>query len=84
MTNPQSIEEKIVRDANYIEVLGALGIAKAFTTSGANGQAIEETADIFEHQHLDKVIFQTPAGKRLADEGKRCTKEFLARLRNEW
>jgi uncharacterized protein len=84
LSNPQSLEEKIVHDANYVETLGAFGIAKAFTTGGAKGQSLEETADRFEHQYLDKVIFHTAVGKRLAEERKHYTKEFLARLRNEW
>lgn len=84
LTNPRSVEEKIVHDANYIEILGAFGIAKAFITGGAKGQTIEETAHTFEYQYLDKVIFQTPVGKRLADERKEYTKEFLIRLQNEW
>lgn len=84
LTNPQSIEEKIVHDANYIEILGAFGIAKAFTTGGANGQSLEETVNIFENQYLDKVVLQTSVGKRLAEERKNYTKEFLIRLRNEW
>jgi uncharacterized protein len=64
--------------------LGAFGIAKAFTTGGAKGQSIEETASIFEQQYLDKVIFQTPVGKQMADERKNYTKEFLMRLHTEW
>lgn len=84
LSNPQSIEEKIDHEANCVETLGAFGIAKAFTTGGAKGQSIEETVNIFEHQHLDKVVFQTPAGKQLAGERKTYTKEFLRRLRDEW
>ena len=84
LARPETVEEKIVHDANYLELLGAFGIAKAFTTGGAQGQLIEESADIFEHQYLDKVEFQTPTGKRLAEEGREFAKEFLKRLRKEW
>ena len=84
LTKPVTVEEKIVHDANYLELLGAFGIAKAFTTGGARGQLIEESADIFEHQYLDKVEFQTPNGRRLAKEGREYAKEFLQRLRREW
>lgn len=84
LAQPQKIEEKIVHDANYLELLGAFGIAKAFTTGGARGQLIEESADIFEHQYLDKVEFQTPTGKRLAQEGREYAKAFLKRLQTEW
>lgn len=84
LRSPQSPEEKIVHDANYVEVLGAFGIAKAFTTGGAKGQSLLETANIFEHQYLDKVIFQTPMGRQLAQARKKYTKDFLHRLRNEF
>ena len=83
LTDPQTSEERIVHDANYVELLGAFGIAKSFTTGGARGQSLRETADIFEHQYLDKVVFQTPAGQRLAEEGRAYAKRFIARLRSE-
>jgi uncharacterized protein len=84
LARPQTVEEKIIHDANYLELLGALGIAKAFTTGGARDQLLEESTDIFEHQYLDKVEFQTPTGKQLAEEGRVYAKEFLKRLRTEW
>lgn len=83
LTNPLSVKEQVVHDANYAELLGAFGIAKAFTKGGAEGQSFEETADIFEHQYLDKIEFRTPAGKRLSDEGRQYVKEFLSCLRDE-
>ena len=81
--DPQTIEEAIVHDANYIELLGAFGIAKAFTTGGARGQTYEETSDIFEYRYLDKISFVTPVGKRIAKEKRAYTKEFMRQLRSE-
>jgi uncharacterized protein len=49
LKNPQTIEEEIICDANSLELLGAFGIAKAFTTGGARGQSYEETVEIFEN-----------------------------------
>ena len=83
LKDPQTVEEAIVHDANYIELLGAFGIAKAFTTGGARGQTYEETSDIFEYRYLDKVSFVTPVGKRIAEEKRSYTKEFLRQLRSE-
>ena len=80
---PQTIEEKIVHDANYLELLGGFGIAKAFTTGGARKQTYEKTADIFEYQYLNKVEFLTPVGKRIAKEKRTYTKEFMKQLRSE-
>jgi hypothetical protein len=83
ISNPQTIEEKIVCDANMMGRLGTFGIAKAYTTGGARGQSIKETADIFEYKNLDKTEFLTPAGQRLAEEGIAYGKAFLMRLRSE-
>jgi len=84
LRSPETIEEKIVHDANYLGLLGALGIAKAFTSGGARGQTFEETVEIYESCWLDRVEFLTPAGQRLAEEGRAYVKAFLGRLRSEW
>ena len=81
--DPQSMEEKLVHDANNLERLGAFGIAKAFTTGGARGQTYEETSDIFEYQFLDETKFYTPVANQHAQEGKKYAKEFMRKLRNE-
>ena len=77
---------KIVQDANYVELLGVFGVAKAFLTGGARGQSLEETARRQRglYQYLDKVRFRTPVGRRLAQEGREYAKRFLERLRREW
>ena len=81
LEDPQIIEEKIVHDANYLELLGAFGIAKAFTTGGARKQSYEQTADIFEYRYLDKVEFLTSVGKRIAKEKRTYTIAFLVLMR---
>lgn len=65
LEDPRTPEAMIVHDANYVEVLGALGIAKAFTTGGARGQTYETTVNIFEN-NLNRAVFHTPEGIRLA------------------
>jgi uncharacterized protein len=82
LTAPVTVEERIVHDANAVEVLGAFGIAKAFTTGGARGQSYEQTVELYEG-FLDRATFVTPAGQALAREGRACAKEFLRRLRAE-
>jgi uncharacterized protein len=82
LENPRTPEEMIIHDANYVEVLGAFGIAKAFTTGGARGQTYETTANIFEN-NLNRVVFFTPEGKRLAKERKSYSQDFLKRLHKE-
>jgi uncharacterized protein len=60
--DPKTPEEYVVHDANAVELLGAMGIAKAFTTGGARGQDYLTTIRIFEKNHLDRVVFRTPYG----------------------
>lgn len=83
LNNPVTIEEKIVHDANFIELLGAFGIAKAFTTGGANNQTYTQTIKIYEEEYLDRIKFQTEKGKEVAREGRTYAKNFLNRLKQE-
>lgn len=80
--DPQTSEERIVHDANYLEVLGAFGIAKAFTKGGAENQSYEQTIAIFE-RNLHRVEFRTPRGVAVAKEGRHYAQAFLDRLRRE-
>jgi hypothetical protein len=82
LTAPRTQEEMVVHDANYFELAGPFGIAKAFTVGGARGQTYEQTAEIFEG-NLDRAVFRTPAGKRLSEHRKAYAKDFLQRLRKE-
>ncbi|WP_188894151.1 hypothetical protein [Microlunatus endophyticus] len=80
--DPQTSEECIVHDANYIEVLGAFGVAKAFTKGGAERQSYEQTMEIF-RRNLHRVEFKTPRGQAIAAEGRSYADGFLDRLRGE-
>ena len=82
LTDPQTSEEQVVHDANYFELTGPFGIAKAFTVGGAKGQSYEQTADIFQH-NLDRVVFRTPAGQRQSAERLAYARDFLQRLKEE-
>ncbi|MSR78834.1 MAG: phosphohydrolase [Candidatus Taylorbacteria bacterium] len=41
---PQTIEGKIVQDANFLETVGAIGVARAFTAGGYLGRLIHNPA----------------------------------------
>jgi uncharacterized protein len=82
LTAPVTVEERIVHDANAVEVLGAFGIAKAFTTGGARGQSYEQTVERYE-QLLDQTRFVTPAGQALARDGRAYARAFLRRFKAE-
>ena len=51
---PQSPEAKIVQDADRLEALGAIGLARVFAVSGALGVALFDGEDPFaQHRPLD-------------------------------
>ena len=82
LTDPCTVEEMIVHDANFFEVLGPFGIAKAFTVGGARGQTYEQTAEIFE-SNIKNVAFKTPTGTRLYEPRRQVAIDFLNNLRKE-
>lgn len=82
ISHPQTPEQKIVHDANFFEVTGAFGIAKAFTVGGARGQSYEETLAIFE-SNIDQLDFKTPIGRTVYQERIAETRQFIETLRLE-
>lgn len=48
-TQPASAEAKILRDADRLEALGAIGIARCFAVSGALGRPLFHPEDPFAH-----------------------------------
>jgi uncharacterized protein len=82
LRDPVTTEERLVHDANTLEVVGAFGIAKAFLTGGARGQSIEETARIFA-ANLERVEMRTAAGRRVQGGRVAYAREFLRRLEGE-
>lgn len=55
---PQTLEAKIVQDADRLEALGAIGLARVFAVSGALGVALFDAEDPFaDRRELDDRAF---------------------------
>ncbi len=55
---PQSLEAKILQDADRLEALGALGLARMFYVAGATGGALFDPEDpLAQHRALDDRRF---------------------------
>ena len=55
---PETLEAKIVQDADRLESLGAIGLARVFYVSGALGRPLFDSEDpLAEHRELDDSYF---------------------------
>ncbi|MBP5163193.1 MAG: HD domain-containing protein [Spirochaetales bacterium] len=81
---PATIEGKIVQDADRLDALGAVGIARTFAYGGEHGRSIESTIRHFhEKLLLLKDGMNTEAAKEMAIPRHAFLLEFLERFENE-
>ncbi len=81
---PLTIEGKIVRDADRLDALGAIGIARTFAYGGKHGRPMCESVKHFHDKLLVlKENMQTETGKQLALARHAFLEEFLEELEAE-
>ncbi|HEY4602470.1 MAG TPA: HD domain-containing protein [Cerasibacillus sp.] len=89
---PHTIEGKIVQDADRLDAIGAIGIARTFAYGGAKGQPIydpinpkQTSIDHFFTKliHL-KELLHTQAAIQLANERHLFLEHFLQQFFTEW
>ena len=90
---PESIEGKCVRDADRLDAMGAIGIARTFAYGGSRGRRMHDPEGVDKNssiQHFyDKLLrlkdtIHTPAGRRMAEERDRFMRQFLEQFYGEW
>jgi len=81
---PKTLEAKILSDADKLDAIGAIGIARVFMYSGEHGRSIEDSIRHFEEKILKlKDLMYTETAKRMAEGRHDFTLEFLGRIRRE-
>lgn len=89
---PTTIEAGIVQDADRLDAIGAIGIARVFAYGGKKGREIwnPENPELTSIQHfydkllkLDKLM-NTDAGRKMASTRHSFLEEFLERFFLEW
>ncbi|KAA9526968.1 phosphohydrolase [Listeria monocytogenes] len=90
-TQASTIEEKIVQDADRLDAIGAIGIARTFTYGGAHNRGIanRDHPENTTLQHFyDKLLLiqkqlKTKTGRELAGEKQKIMQEFIHALEKE-
>jgi len=81
---PKTLEAKILSDADKIDAIGAVGIARVFMYSGQHGRDIEFSIKHFEEKILKlKDMMYTETGREMAEGRHEYTVRFIERLRKE-
>ena len=90
---PESIEGKCVQDADRLDAMGAVGIARTFAFGGSRGRRLHDTEGLDTNasvQHFyDKLLLlkdtiHTATGRRLAQQRDAFMREFLEQFYAEW
>ncbi|MBT2598506.1 MULTISPECIES: HD domain-containing protein [unclassified Oceanobacillus] len=89
---PTTIEGKIVQDADRLDALGAIGIARAFAYGGSKQRTIYEptksTGSTIHHFYEKLLLLQdsmhTNTGRMIAAERHQYIENFLNQFYKEW
>ena len=90
---PQTLEGKIVQDADRLDAMGAIGIARTFAYGGSRGRRMhdplrQDAQATIEHFYekllLLKDSMHTATGQRLAQQRDQYMREFLEQFYAEW
>lgn len=83
-TKPKTLEACIVQDADRLDAIGAIGIARTFMYSGKHERGIEDLLKHFDEKLLLlKDMMNTDEAKRLAQKRDSFMKEFLSEINDE-
>ncbi len=81
---PETAEGKVVQDADRLDAMGAVGIARTFAYGAVHGRPISESVGHFYDKLLKlKDLMNTDTGKRIAEERHAFLENFLAEYLKE-
>jgi len=89
---PTSLEAKIVQDADRLDAIGAIGIARTFAYGGSKQREIwnpEGPGETSVQHFYDKLLklkdlIHTNSAKKIAEERHQYLEEFLEKFYAEW
>jgi uncharacterized protein len=97
---PKTLEAQILQDADRLDIIGAIGIARTFTRGGWSNTPIHDSKNKPKAQydgksetstnHIQEKLLKikdtinTKTAKKIADERHTYVEQFLKRLLREW
>ena len=81
---PETLEGRIVQDADRLDALGAIGVARTFAYGGEHGRSLDESVEHFhEKLLLLKDELNTETARRLAEPRHAFLEQFLEEYERE-
>ncbi|MBO4819057.1 MAG: HD domain-containing protein [Firmicutes bacterium] len=81
---PDTLEGKIVQDADRLDAIGAVGVARTFAFGGQHGRPLEDSVKHFyDKPLLLKDLMNTDAAKEIAEERHAFLENFLRQIEKE-
>ncbi len=80
----ESVEARVLSDADKLDAMGAVGVARAFIEGDRRGRGFEGTVKHFEEKLLRlRELMYTEPGRRMAEERHRFMEAFLEKFLEE-
>ena len=81
---PETVEAQVVQDADRLDAIGAIGIARTFAYGGEHGRPLEESVQHFyDKLLLLKDLMNTRTGKAIAEKRHKFLEVFLKELKED-
>ena len=81
---PKTLEAKILSDADKLDAMGAIGVARAFMFAGETGRSMEESLKHFEDKLLRlRDLLNTRTARKIGERRHQILEVFYRRLKDE-
>jgi uncharacterized protein len=83
-TTPETLEAKVLSDADKLDAMGAIGIARTFMQAGEHGDGIEDATSHIHEKLLNlRELMYTDTAKEFAEERHALLQHFADALEDE-